>query len=249
MMDERFARGDSLLHKLNPGVKIFCTFLFTLVVALTSQFTVACTALLFSFLALSIARFPFIEVVKRLLLVNSFTFLLWLTLPLTYGGAHTVSWGGVTLSVDGFFLVLLITLKTNAIIMWFMAHISSSTVASLGHGLERLGVPERLCFLLLFSYRFIFVIHQEFMRLHRAAVIRNFKPGTSLHTYRTFGYLFGMTLVKSYNRSQRVHQAMLLRGFEGKLTPLTQHRIQRLDLAFLLVQSISIFSLTLLNFY
>jgi cobalt/nickel transport system permease protein len=63
--------------------------------------------------------------------------------------------------------------------------------------------------------------------------MRCFIPGTNIHTYRTYGYLFGMTLVRSWNRAIRVHQAMLLRGFNGRLIPLAQQTIGKNDITFL----------------
>ena len=56
-----------------------------------------------------------------------------------------------------------------SIILFFISLLATSTVARLGHGLQALRLSARLCMLLLFSYRYIFVIHQEFKRLHRAA--------------------------------------------------------------------------------
>jgi cobalt/nickel transport system permease protein len=79
------------------------------------------------------------------------------------------------------------------------------------------------------------VIYQEYQKLLRAAHMRCFSPSTNLHTYRTYGYLFGMTLVKSYNRAHRVQQAMLLRGFNGKLIPLHRDESNPQDVAFLIV--------------
>ncbi len=249
MMDEHFAQGDSLLHRRDPRVKIIAAFLFTLVVAISTHFQVAVSALVLAIILFFLGRLPIADVARRLLIVNSFTLFLWLTLPLTYGGENVTSWGPLNFSHDGIQLALLITIKTNAIIIGLIALLSTSTVASIGHCLEKLGISERLCFLLLFSYRFIFVIYQEYLRLLRSAKMRNFSPGTNLHTYRTYGYLFGMTLVKSWNRSQRVHQAMILRGFRGKLIPLQQHRLQRDDYTFLFSQLICISGLVLLSFY
>ncbi len=42
-----------------------------------------------------------------------------------------------------------------------------------------------------------------------------------------------MTLVKSWNRADRIHQAMLLRGFSGKLIPLRQQTTGTADYIFL----------------
>ena len=63
--------------------------------------------------------------------------------------------------------------------------------------------------------------------------MRCFIPATNIHTYRTYGYLFGMTLVRSWNRATRVHQAMLLRGFNGRLIPLAQQTVCKNDIIFL----------------
>ena len=96
-------------------------------------------------------------------------------------------------------------------------------------------MPTKLCLLLLFSYRYIFVIHQEYLRLVRAARLRCFKAGTNLHTYRTTGYLFGMTLVKSHHRAHRVRQAMVLRGFQGQFHSLYDSSVGKTEIGFALL--------------
>jgi cobalt/nickel transport system permease protein len=183
-----------------------------------------------------IAKLPFAAVARRLLAANTFTIFLWLTLPLTYSSNTTATLFGVLpVSPDGIRLAGLITLKTNTVVLTLMGLLGTSRVVNLGHALESLGLPPRLCFVLLFSYRYVFVIYQEYRKLNRAAQIRCFRPSTNLHTYRTYAYMFGMTLVKSYNRAARVQQAMLLRGFNGKLIPLHNDSTNRSDLSFLMI--------------
>jgi cobalt/nickel transport system permease protein len=70
--------------------------------------------------------------------------------------------------------------------------------------------------LLLLAYRYIFVIEQEYQRLYRAAKMRNFRPASNLHTYRTYAYLVGMLFVRASERARRVHLAMKCRGFTGR---------------------------------
>jgi cobalt/nickel transport system permease protein len=138
---------------------------------------------------------------------------------------------GLHLSLDGLFLAALITLKTNATVLLFISLLATSTVAQLGHGLQRLHLSPRLCFILLSSYRYLFLIHEEFLRLHRAAELRCFQPRTNLHTYKTYGYLLGMVFVRSWNRAARVQQAMILRGFTGTFQSLdTLHELRRSDI-------------------
>lgn len=248
MMDEPFTHCGSILQSFDPRVKLLVAFFFILLVATSSSFLLAGSALALAMLLILVAQLPLVLVGKRLLAANSFILFLWITLPLTYGGEPIYQLGPLDFSRDGLILSALITLKTNAIVLSIIALLATSTVASLGHALEGLGLPGRLCFLLLFSYRYIFVIHKEYVKLSRAAQMRCFQPTTSIHTYKTVAYLFGMTLVKSYNRGARIHQAMLLRGFNGKLIPLSHHTLERKDLVFLFAGLTATASLGFLHF-
>ncbi|BHH85506.1 cobalt ECF transporter T component CbiQ [Desulforhopalus sp. 52FAK] len=248
MMDEAFAHSNSLLHEIDPRVKIIVAFCFILLVAVSKSFTVIAIALSISILLVLLARLPIGLVAKRLLAANSFIFFLWLTLPITYGGEPLFELGPLSFAREGILLSAIITLKTNTIVLAIITLLATSTIASLGHALEGLGLPGRLSFLLLFSYRYIFVIHKEYLKLSRAAQMRCFQPATTIHTYKTVAYLFGMTLVKSYNRGNRIHQAMLLRGFNGHLIPLSHHTIVRRDIIFLTAGIMTTASLGFLHF-
>jgi len=234
-MNEPFSQGHSWVHQLDSRVKLIGALGLILSIGLTSRFDVAALGLLTGFIFLLISRISLLSVTKRLASVNTFTLFLWITLPLTYGTPSFISLGSLSFSIPGIHLATLITLKTNALVLITLSLLATSTISNLGHGLHRLRLPTKLCYLLLYSYRYLFVIHQEYIRLLRAAHMRNFQPKCSLHTYQTYGYLFGMTLIKSWNRSQRVHQAMILRGFTGRLLPLTQSRLQRGDFYFLAI--------------
>lgn len=235
MMDEKFAQGDSLLHRRAPKVKVIIAATFITLIAISNSFVVVATGFGLAFFLMLLSRLEPRPVLKRLLAANSFTLFLWLTLPLTFGGEELTRLGPLVLSTEGTRLASLITLKTNTIVLGLMALLATSKIASIGHALEGLHFPKRLCFLLLFSYRYVFVIYQEYQKLHRAAQMRCFVPSTTIHTYRTYGYLFGMTLVKSWNRASRVQQAMLLRGFNGRLIPLDQQTVSRNDIFFLAI--------------
>jgi cobalt/nickel transport system permease protein len=248
MMDERFAQGNSLLHRRDPKVKVIVAAVFITVAAISNSFMVVILALTLALGLLLLSRLDLRQVGKRLLAANTFTIFLWLTLPLTYGGEEITRLGPVTLSSEGIRLAILISLKTNCIVLSLITLLGTSRIASLGHALEGLHFSRRLCFLLLFSYRYIFVIYQEYQKLSRAAGMRCFVPATTLHTYRTYGYMFGMTLVRSWNRATRVHNAMLLRGFEGRLIPLEQQTVGRSDIAFLVIALTIVIAIGLIPF-
>lgn len=235
MMEEPFATGTSFFHRRDPRVKLIAAASLSLVLAITTSFLTAATGCLITGLLLVSSRPNPSRVLKRIAAVNLFTFFLLLTLPFTYGGDKAVHLPFFHFSPDGLRMAGLIALKSNGILFCFLALLATSTTVSLGHGLEKLGMPRKLVFLLLFSYRQLFVIHQEYTRLQRAAKLRGFIPANSLHTYRTYGYLFGMTLVRSWNRAEQIQQAMVLRGFSGRLIPLDQPPPTRTDYLFLII--------------
>jgi len=233
MIKEDFAIGISFLHNRDAAIKIIVALCFAMQIAVISSIKVACASLVVSFILLGMARLSPIIVAKRLLFINLFTFFLWLTLPFTYQGSDTLRVAGFDISIQGIYLAALISIKTNASIIAFISLLSTSSPAAIGRGLENLKVPRKLCYILLFSYRYIFVIHKEYLTLYRAAKMRCFQTGTNMHTYRTFAYLFGMTLVRSHNRAERIQQAMVLRGFDGYLRSLNTTKRTKIDFLFL----------------
>jgi cobalt/nickel transport system permease protein len=75
--------------------------------------------------------------------------------------------------------------------------------------------------LFLFTVRYIAVLGREYQRLRTAMKARGFRMRCDLHTWRSIGYLFGMLLVRSLERSERILAAMRCRGFQGDFHPLT----------------------------
>ncbi|MGL1931206.1 MAG: cobalt ECF transporter T component CbiQ [Desulfotalea sp.] len=235
MINEELAQGHSLLHRLDPRVKIIIAGLFALQVAITQNLNLALFYLFLSTALLILAKLPWWLVCKRLIFANTFILFIWLTLPFSYHSADTISVGSINLSLQGLKLAGLITIKANAALLSFISLLATSNAVSIGHALESLKVPSKLCYLLLFSYRYIFVIHHEYLTLLRAAKMRCFNATTSIHTYQTYAYLFAMTLVRSHNRAQCVYKAMVLRGFTGKFQPLILSKLQTKDYIFLFI--------------
>jgi cobalt/nickel transport system permease protein len=232
MLNEPFASGRSLLHRLDPRLRVLAATLLSVIVALSFQFTVL-TAALAAALALVIAgRLNAAEVVKRMLIINGFVLLLWVILPLTFPGEVVSAWGPVKIYRPGVELSARITLKSNCIFLLLIALIATMPFATLGHSLHKMGLPDKLVFLLLMSYRYVFVMEQEYHRLIRAAKIRGFQPATNRHTYRTYAYVVGMMFVRAADRAERVYQAMRCRGFKDRFHSLRQFRASMVDAAF-----------------
>jgi len=222
MIPENFAQGDSLIHRINPQLKTALALIYSVVLALCSNIGILLAGLITSLCLILMSRLPLKDVLKRLSVLIGFLGLIWLLMPLTYPGEAIIKFDMVKLSMPGIVLALEISLKSTAILMALMALLATMPVATLGHALRNLGVPAKLVYLMLITYRYLFVFEQAYQRLIRAVRVRGFTPGTNLHSYRTYAYLAGMLLIQAWSRANRVSNAMKCRGFSGKFFTLNQ---------------------------
>lgn len=217
-----FADGRSWIHTIDPRLRVVGAVGFAAVVAVIYDFPALGLALgLAVFMAFGARLHPG-EVLRRLAAPLVFLLLLWAVLPWSYSGEVLTAIGPVSITRPGVVLCAQISLKTVALMVAFMALVATMSVDTLGHALNRLHLPDKLVHMLLLTYRYLFVLEQEYQRLVRAMKIRNFQPGTNLHSYRTYAYLVGMLFVRASERARRVHSAMVCRGFNGRFVSLRE---------------------------
>jgi cobalt/nickel transport system permease protein len=220
------------LCHVDPRAKILIAAAFSVLVALLRTFPAMYAALAVSIFALPFSGMPFTTVIKRLRPLNAVFLFLAICLPFTTPGHSIDIFSSIRLSREGLFLAAAIALKGNAIVLIMIDLLGTMEPATLGHALNHLHVPQKLSLLLLFTIRYLDVLHQEYSRLRAAMRVRAFRPGMNRHTYRTFGYLVGMLLVRSLDRSERILAAMKCRGFTGRFYLLDHFAFTRNDLPF-----------------
>jgi cobalt/nickel transport system permease protein len=247
IIEEQFSTGDSFVHKLDPRVKIIVAILYSIVVAVSSNFSALLPALGISVFLIVFSTLSIRKVLYRLLLVNGLIIFLWVFLPFTYKGETLFTIGPLAGTKEGVLYASQITVKCNAILLAMIALLSTTPISTLGHAMGQLYFPDKIIHLFLFTYRYIHVIFQEYNRLINAMRIRGFKPQTNLHTYRSYAYLVGMLLVRSYDRAERIHKAMLCRGFHGKYYTLSQFSIKIGDILYLSLMLSAILGLMVLQ--
>jgi cobalt/nickel transport system permease protein len=234
MIEEKFASGQSFIHGLDPRIRIIASVVLSFAAALCDNLYIAGCYFIISIILITMAQLKWRDVLIRLKPLFWFLFMIWIILPLTFDGEIIYQYSWLKITDPGVILCCKITIKSITILLLFTALIVTMTVASLGNGLHKLHVPDKMVFLLLMTYRYIAVIEEEYKRLLRAAKFRGFQPGTNLHSYKTFAYLAGMLFVRASIRAQRVYQAMLCRGFKQKFHTLDVYQANRLDSIFLM---------------
>jgi cobalt/nickel transport system permease protein len=218
-----------VIRDLDPRVRVVmaCVFAITTVALSTIPALIAALATAISLLMMS--RLPIRRTLKRMAMMDSFIIFMLVLLPFAMPGEPMFSVFDFPASWQGLWKAIEIALTANAVILTLMVLVGTMEPVTLGHALHKLRCPEVLVHLLMFTIRYIEVLREEYLRLRGAMKIRGFRPGTNWHTYRSFGYLVGMMLVRAIERSERILGAMKCRGFSGQLILLQEFRMTRRD--------------------
>ena len=240
MVCEQFSCGTSVIHRLNSRIRILAATTFAVVVVSADRVDVLAAALVLASICAAAARLPARPLLRRLATLNIFMAVICATLSTTIPGREILCMGPLSVSREGLMRALLITLRANAVVLTLTALAATMNTAQLGHALNRLGLPARLCHLFLFTVRYIDVLRHEYARLTAAMKVRGFRGGFSTHAMRCYGHLTGMLLVRGFDRSQRILAAMKCRGFRGRFYVLDTSRFARRDYLFAMVASVAI---------
>jgi len=219
-----------LIQCLDPRSRVLAAFSFALVVVGLTHLPTLAVAVALAVAAAVLARLEGGATLRRLLALEGFMVLALVMLPFTVPGDPLATVGGLEASRQGAVQALVILLKANAVVLMVLALVGSMDTVTLGQALRRLGAPEKLVQLYLFTVRYLDVLHREYRRLRTAMRARAFTMRSNRHTWTSIGYLFGMLMVRSIERSERIVAAMRCRGFDGTFPSLeTPTRFQRPD--------------------
>lgn len=225
-----------------------CACAFSIAAACLNSLQAALAALAASLCVLPLAWKKRLDIARRLLAANAFILFLWLITPFTTPGEALWQWGPLRLSAEGVRLSALVTIKANALALVFLALVATLPLSSLGAALNKLRCPEKLTWMFLLMGRNIQILRDEWTRLWESARLRCFRPRTSPRAYRTIGSLLGLFLIRSISRAKTLHEALLLRGYDGRLPFRPEMAFRFRDYLFCLCCAASILLLILMEY-
>ncbi len=234
---DRYLERDSLVHRLDPRVKVVVAIVFIVCVALLPDgawLLYGVSFMLVVAVALAAKVSPWL-VIKRSLLGLPFL-LAAVTLLFTVPGEPLwLGPFGLTLTDAG--LIRFMSIVARSLISLQMAVLltSTTTFPDILHALRHLKVPALLVSIIAFMYRYLFVLTEETSRLlrgrlARSAALPGIKPGGGLGWRAAVaGNMVGQLMVRSLDRSDRVYQAMQARGYKGQMLTMRAHKMKSTD--------------------
>lgn len=222
----------SWVDLIDARLRIVAAGLFALVVVSSVTFLPVLVGLGCALILVNVANLNIQRIIRRVIALDFFMLMLICVLPFTTPGEPMFHLFGLAASWQGLLHALLITAKANAVLFMLFSLVATMSATTLGYALAHLKVPDKLVHLLLFMVRYLDVIGQEYKKMRRAMQARAFVMGANRHTWKSIGYLFGMLLIRSVERAERILDAMKCRGFCGRFYLNSDMTLGRNDLIF-----------------
>jgi cobalt/nickel transport system permease protein len=214
-----YVAGTSPVHRLEPHLKLVAVLGFALVVVATPvQAGWAPWAYLgFLLLLLVVARVAGVgagRLVRGLTVEIPFVLFAVLLVFISRGPRTEVL--GLSVSQSGLAVGGGLLAKATLSVLAATLLAATTEPRALLRGLERLRLPQVLVQILMFMIRYVDVVGGELRRMRVARESRGFQA-RHLGALRVLGTAAGALFIRSYERGERVHLAMLSRGYSGRL--------------------------------
>jgi len=237
---DRYHDSTSFIHSLDPRVKVSVTIAFILSNALLPDGAWIAFTCSWAFLVLvnalsglgvpfsfkrSFIALPFALIAITVLFsmpgepLTQFRFLMW----------------DLTITNGGLLRFVSIVIRSWLSVQMAIMLVATARFPDIVHALEHLHVPSILTTIIAFLYRYLFVLADEVSRLLRARESRSAAAagsrsgGSVAWRARVAGNMAGQLFLRSYERSDRVYNAMLSRGYTGHLNTMNPHELHRKD--------------------
>ncbi len=174
-----------------------------------------------------IAKLPLLTVFKRSLI--EIPFILFAVLMPFFGTGKSSIFFGFTIYEEGLLAAAAIIAKGTIGVLGAIALSATSTAKDILQGLERLKLPAIMVNIATFSLRYINVVSDEMERMKVARIARGFQA-RGVRDWKILGSAAAALFIRSYERGERVHLAMLSRGFTGALPKISNDSPNRQDL-------------------
>jgi len=247
MVTETFTRRDGLLQSLDPRVKLISILAVVFAVSVTKDVRLLALVYLLTLIFAHLSKIGVGFFIKRVWLFVPF-FAGVIVIPVIFNiflpgdplfhiadlpqGAHLGPWAlpdSIYITKQGVAAAVTFTLRVatavSAVVLLFL----STPQQLLFKSLRSLKVPKVYVLTMAMAYRYIFLFMEMIRDLHIAKKSRTIRNMSLREEQRWVGGRIGYMLIKSLDMSEKVHMAMVSRGFSGDVRIMHDYHIRGRD--------------------
>jgi cobalt/nickel transport system permease protein len=227
---DKYSNLNSVLHKIDPRVKLLLTFSLLILIASTYNIKLFSLYLVVAVVLLVISKVPFHFYLKKIFLITPLVVLLSFFIFLSYFIEHKVAF---TLEIFSRYYpvyntLALLVLKVYVSILVITLLISCTRFNDLLWGLRKYKLPFIVTTLSKLVYTYIFLFIDELHRTLRAYKSRT--PELRISRVKVYGNIAAGIFLRSLDRSDSIYKAMVSRGFTGEFPEGNSNRLKFIDL-------------------
>ena len=224
------ASQDTVIHRIHPLMKLLTTIGYLIVVVSFGRYDLGgmFPLLVYPVVIFVLADLPLKPILVRILLVSPLIIGIGILNPV-FDRQPVLLLG--TEVAQGWITFLSLLLKGGLTVTAGLLLMATTRLDVLAGALRLLKIPRVFVLQLLLTYRYISVLLEEAARTLRAYALR--APGQKGIKRYAWGSLSGQLLLRTYDRAQRVYEAMCLRGFDGEYYSGVIPRTKARDLVYL----------------
>jgi len=259
LVNDNIARRKGLLQSLDPRVKLVSMIALIFAVAMTHDIRLLAIVYLLTLIGAYLSKVEIGFFLKRVwvfipifagiimipILFNVFTPGDTLVTVATLGqNAHVGPFAlppVITITVQGVMLALAFVLRVATCVSAAVLLFLTTPRDLIFKSLRSLKVPKVYVLTMDMCYRYIFLFADTIRGFYTAKKSRSIKPLPLIEEQKWVGNRIGYTLVKSLSMSEKVHQAMISRGFTGDIKIMHRYSIHNRDY----VACVSMFALSI----
>ena len=208
--------GHSPIHRAPAHLKLVALVGFMLMVVATPRdwWQVFVAEALVLLAVIGSSRVPLTYLAPRMVIELPFAVFALLMPFISHGPRTEVL--GIVVSESGLHAGLTLLVKGSIGVLASLTLAATTEPQDLLRGLERLRMPDLIVQIMGFMIRYLDVVTGELSRMLVAMRSRGCNPRSPKH-WPTLARAMGALFIRSYERGERVHLAMLSRGYDGRL--------------------------------
>jgi cobalt/nickel transport system permease protein len=240
-LSDQYVPGSSVFHRLDPRVKVLATLFFIFAVSITPEGKWWAFCIQFGFLLFVIlkSKINILFTIKRSFIILPFV-LAALALPFTTPGPEwiRIPWLEWTITQTGLIRLGSILFRAWLAVQGAILLSAVTSVPDLFWAFSALRFPGPLIATIRFMYRYLFVLADEALRMLRARAsrsprIKGAKRPSLIWQGKVAGSMVGSLFLRSIERSERIYNAMLSRGYDGQIRSMTTFEMHSSDWFFI----------------
>lgn len=215
---DRYAHLNSPLHRWQQGYKLVGLLSLIFAFAFVQNIWLLPIMVTITGILFILSEIPVSFLMTRLRYPSWFILAVIIMLPFVSGNTPIFEWGYLVIKEEGCWQALLVSVRFFCILTMSLILFGTAPFLNSIKAMRSLGLPRVIVDMTLLSYRYLEELGEMLTTMQRAMKLRGFKPtNMTRRNLKVFSQLTGSILVRSYERSLRIYQAMILRGYGSKI--------------------------------